>query len=135
MRGLRRGIELTPAEADTLAKVWSREGQAVCDKEWGEDMGRPVEIPMEAREINYKERRVVYVYNVYVINRETEEVLSNEVVTGESESDAMIGFPLSKKMVALKKQDKLALIATAVGSFDKVEVQEVRIRNESTEEE
>ena len=78
---------------------------------------------------NDEGKRMVTVYKVTMINREKEEFLNVQTVMGEGEADAMLGINLTDQMKKLKKQDKLALITETVGSFEKYEIQEVRVRS------
>ena len=81
-----------------------------------------------------EEKRMVDVYQVFVLNRETEELLSTQTTVGEGEADAMLGFELTDEMKKLKRMDKLSILTTRVGQFEKYEIQEVRVRGGSLEE-
>ena len=75
---------------------------------------------------------MVQVYRVHVIDREEEMILDTRTVMGETESEAMLGFPLTPKMKQLKRQDKLVLLTNNIGSFEKFEIQEVRVRGDGS---
>ena len=86
-------------------------------------------------EDNLKEKkRMVDVYQVFVLNRETEELLSTQTTVGEGEADAILGFELTDEMKKLKRMDKLSILTTRLGQFEKYEIQEVRVRGGSLEE-
>jgi len=72
---------------------------------------------------------MVTVYRVMMIDREKEEFMDEQKVMGEGEADAMLNVELTPEMRKLKSQDKLALISESIGSFEKFEIQEVRIRS------
>jgi hypothetical protein len=79
-----------------------------------------------------EEKRMVDVYQVFVINRETEELMDTTTVVGEGEADAMVGFPLTSEMKKLKRMDKLVILTRQVGNFEKFEIQEVRVRGDGS---
>ncbi len=74
-----------------------------------------------------EKKRMVDVYRVFVLNRETEELMSMATRVGEGEADAMVGFPLTDEMKKLKRRDKLVILTQRVGNFEKFEIQEVRV--------
>ena len=74
-----------------------------------------------------EKKRMVDVYQVFVLNRETEELMSTTTRVGEGEADAMVGFPLTDEMKKLKRRDKLVILTQRVGNFEKFEIQEVRV--------
>jgi hypothetical protein len=77
----------------------------------------------------YRGKRMVTVYKVSIIDREKETFLDEQTVMGESPADAMLSIELTDDMRKLKKQDKLAIITDSIGTFEKFEIQEVRMRN------
>jgi hypothetical protein len=80
------------------------------------------------------EKRMVTVYQVFIIDRAKEEFIDKQTVMGETTADAMLNVELTPAMRKLKSQDKLAIITKDVGSFEKYEVQEVRIKNEESDD-
>ena len=69
----------------------------------------------------------MYVYDLILVNKDTDEVLRREVAIGENEGDAMAVLELNLDEKKLRKKRKLAVIIKHIGDYKPLEVKEVRI--------
>ena len=60
----------------------------------------------------------MHLYEVFVIDTKKLVVLSQQMVFGEDEKDAMADVSLNDEQKALKKRQRIALLATEIGDFE-----------------
>ena len=74
----------------------------------------------------YKGRKRMNLYKVFIINAFTGSLLSEHTVVGKDQGEAALGITLTSDELALKAKDDLEMIWQKVGDFEKREVQRVR---------
>lgn len=64
-------------------------------------------------------------YKVFVVDTKKLEIVSEQTVFGESEADAMSDVVLSDAAKMLKKRERLAILVTEIGYFERFKVTHV----------
>lgn len=75
--------------------------------------------------------RRMNLYEVFVVDTKKLVVLSQQTVFGEDESDAMADVSLTDEQKALKKRQRIAILAREIGEFEPFAV--VHVETESDE--
>jgi len=74
-----------------------------------------------------KEKRM-YVYDLILVNKDTDEVIRRECVIGENETDAMALITLTEEEKTMRRKKYLAIVIMELGDYKPIEVSEVKIR-------